>query len=700
MSALPSSSTHTYGTRGKDDPWASQPTLDVTAALPTDPAARLKLAQLIVNGNDKLCAAAGDSRVAANDDFMSFRRALSHLLHELHPETYLQYRWKWDWLTAVPYNHPFFGFQEATSTLVLPDAVPAPPPPPPAPKKPVPPQTPPVAGPSKPTRPAAVPPRAVPAVRPSQNPADMEGLYRLPTPVSTESNSHPFGVVPGWTPQLPTFLVENWAREVAQKVPKPPHGMTGRLEKVVDPPPPSESESEVPQKPSPKKKAGKKEKTPRPLYWLHKNGQPLPPHLPGQETSVDDEGNQLPCPNSFREYLLPGEQRSFSVSARPKSVLAPSHLLPPVRSEAAHLPVYNKGPLFKQGYLLAELQAPLLEDFAPPNWVRPPCGSCAASGIVCTGGDFLHGVRCDNCNDQKKPCGFDLSIPRMTSLSALSAAADASPERISSLIVDALVLRGMTRVAFALAEDQYKLLEAKMGTLSLILSRVYSDEGDAGLRRYFTDVEALQGLLEFSRHVPLDTPMLYPRRTSTSTMGITKDEYTWTTTFDEEEVDEYLSSLRKELRQRSSPLDERSSEVAEGSDPTVVKPAEVTLTPAPDLLGSLFGSPREPTPLVPRKRRRVVIAPSESSSDEQDDGAGPVIQTPPPASPPAGRLRLPSSSPPPPLPSRAINPLIGASTFPPAPPHTLSSKERRQWAKVFKQAEMPREEPRKKRRKD
>ncbi|KAJ2934005.1 hypothetical protein H1R20_g3086, partial [Candolleomyces eurysporus] len=158
MSALPSSSTHTYGTRGKDDPWASQPTLEVypalgsvfnalkpalsrTAALPTDPAARLKLAQLIVNGNDKLCAAAGDSRVAANDDFMSFRRALSHLLNELHPETYLKYRWKWDWLTAVPYNHPFFGFQEAASTLVLPDAVPAPPPPPPAPKKPVPPQT-------------------------------------------------------------------------------------------------------------------------------------------------------------------------------------------------------------------------------------------------------------------------------------------------------------------------------------------------------------------------------------------------------------------------------------------------------------------------------------------------------------------------------------------------------------------------------
>lgn len=59
---------------------------------------------------------------------MSFRRALSHLLHELHPATYEQYRWKWDWLTNVPYNQPFFGFQEASSSVIPPDAVPPPPP--------------------------------------------------------------------------------------------------------------------------------------------------------------------------------------------------------------------------------------------------------------------------------------------------------------------------------------------------------------------------------------------------------------------------------------------------------------------------------------------------------------------------------------------------------------------------------------------
>ncbi|RXW20337.1 hypothetical protein EST38_g5527 [Candolleomyces aberdarensis] len=408
MSALPSSSKHAYGTRGKDDPWASQPTLEVypalgsvfnslrpalarTTPLPTDPAVRLRLAQLIVNENDKLCAAAGDSRVAANDDFLSFWRALSHLLHELHPATYDTYRWKWDWLTNVPYTQPFFGFQDDSSSGIPPVTVPPPPPPPPPPKMTAPPQAPPVAGPSTQTRPPpVVPPRAVPNTRPPQDPSQMEGLYRLPTPVSADSDLHPFGVVPGWNPQLPTYLVENWSREVASQVTKPPHGAVGKVEKTADPQPPSESEEEVPRprKPIVKKKFSKKEKPSRPLYWLHQDEQPLPPHLPGQETSVDDHGRQLPCPNSFREYLLPDEQWSFLVSARPKSVLAPSHLLPPFglkpRSDIKRkqksdshpkvkppqrLPVYGKGPLFQQGHLLAELQAPLLEGYAPPDWL-------------------------------------------------------------------------------------------------------------------------------------------------------------------------------------------------------------------------------------------------------------------------------------------------------------------------------------------
>ncbi|KAJ2929117.1 hypothetical protein H1R20_g7985, partial [Candolleomyces eurysporus] len=201
----------------------------------------------------------------------------------------------------------------------------------PAPRKTTLPQAPPVAGPSKSTRPLAVPPRAAPDARPPQDPTQMEGLYCLPTPVSTKLNSHPFGVVPGWVPQFPTFLVESWACEVAVSVPKPPHGATRRPKKAVNSQPSSgpEEESPIPQKPIVKKKFGNKEKSKQPLSWLHPSNAPLPSHLPGQETSIDNLGNQLPCPNLFQEYLLPDEQRSFSVSARPKFVLAPSHLLPP-----------------------------------------------------------------------------------------------------------------------------------------------------------------------------------------------------------------------------------------------------------------------------------------------------------------------------------------------------------------------------------
>ena len=54
------------------------------------------------------------------------------------------------------------------------------------------------------------------------------------------------------------------------------------------------------------------------------------------------------------------------------------------------------------------------------------------------------------------------------------------------------MLRGTTQLAYALAEDQLKLLESKVGTLSLVLRRIYSAEGDAGLRRYFTDISQVK----------------------------------------------------------------------------------------------------------------------------------------------------------------------------------------------------------------
>lgn len=220
----------------------------------------------------------------------------------------------------------------------------------------------------------------------------MEGLYRLPTPVSTDSYSHPFGYVPGWVPQIPTYLIENWTREVARSVVKPPQPPTVHFQETPQKTEASESEPEAsPTTRSKAKGKGKKKekKAVRPLIWLQSNPDELPLDLPGQEVAVDEDGNALPRPNSFREYLLPEEKRTFSVLDRPETVLAPTHLLPPFglkpRSEVRRphksdshpkikppqkLPVYDKGPLFKQGHLLKELTTPLFNDFDPPNWVR------------------------------------------------------------------------------------------------------------------------------------------------------------------------------------------------------------------------------------------------------------------------------------------------------------------------------------------
>ena len=264
------------------------------------------------------------------------------------------------------------------------------------------------------------------------------------------------------------------------------------------------------------------------------------------------------------------------------------------------------------------------------------------------------------------------------------------------------MLRGMTRVAFALAEDQYKLLESKVGTLSLILRRVYSDEGDAGLRRYFTDARSLGDLLEFSRHVRLDTPMLYPRRSSASTMKITKETYSWTTTFDQEEIDSYLTDLRQDLRDREAqlkapeapvPSDAMEVDAARAlsppatdpqADPMTVRPAEITISPVPSRVGSSFESPREPSPLVTRKHRRVEESEYEESSSEEEDEEDELeevsaaeVQTPPPASPQAGPSRVAREpSPFDLLPPEAINPLIQ--------PPSSSSQSRKEKRKLKK----------------
>ena len=163
------------------------------------------------------------------------------------------------------------------------------------------------------------------------------------------------------------------------------------------------------------------------------------------------------------------------------------------------------------------------------------------------------------------------------------------------------MLRGTTQLAYALAEDQLKLLESKVGTLSLILRRVYSAEGDAGLRRYFSDISQVQELLEFSSCLNLATPMIFPRRTSASSIHVDTDAYEWGSSFDDTEVGSYFDQLRV-------PPPVESTEDRMETDPPAPPPATTDLH-----------SHREPSPLVPRKRVRVISPASEDA--EGDSGA-------------------------------------------------------------------------------
>lgn len=91
----------------------------------------------------------------------------------------------------------------------------------------------------------------------------------------------------------------------------------------------------------------------------------------------------------------------------------------------------------------------------------------------------------------------------------------------------------MAQIAAAQADDLVRMTEAKLGTLSLILQRVYARRGDAGLNDYFQEVEGFSELLEFAGLVPLDTPMLFPRRLNATTIQPDETEYKWSTDYEE-----------------------------------------------------------------------------------------------------------------------------------------------------------------------
>jgi hypothetical protein len=252
----------------------------------------------------------------------------------------------------------------------------------------------------------------------------------------------------------------------------------------------------------------------------------------------------------------------------------------------------------------------------------------------------------------------------------------------------------MTQLAFALAEDQYKLLESKVGTLSLILRRVYSDEGDTGLRRYFTDIDQLKDLLEFSRFVFLNTPMLFPRRASSTAMTVDNSAYVWMMTFSQTEVNQYLTDLRNSLRESASPTREMEvDELVASEDEANAPPPLLPSRPPPAIS---FQQPREPTPLFPKKHGReetesedeveseakIVKADADESSSESDS-------TPPP-SPKAGPSKIkPILAPVIPVVKTYAkfdaNPLINAAAA-----KKMSRKDQKKWEKIQSQAKKQR----------
>ncbi|KAJ2921134.1 hypothetical protein H1R20_g15961, partial [Candolleomyces eurysporus] len=314
--------------------------------------------------------------------------------------------------------------------------------------------------------------------------------------------------------------------------------------------------------------------------WRRDQPPTTPEPLLGLGTAVNPESEDAPVPASSLEMELfpPGEEdegqepasperttsvapplplaatppaRPMVVTNRPTTVINLPHLQPPpgrrprvapARKKAQKheafphveppgvLPVYEMGPLFLQSSALRELTLPL--NAGPvPSWVRPPCGQCASHGLMCMGGDFLNHIRCNQCASLKQTCGFDTRIPRFASSQQLAFAGKASPENISQLVSDVLNLRATAQIAASHAEDLQKMTKAKLETLSLVLQRVYSSEGDAGLSSYAWNVGDLEEVLKFAKDIPLDTPMRFPERLHATMQQAGETEYRWLTNY-------------------------------------------------------------------------------------------------------------------------------------------------------------------------
>ena len=208
------------------------------------------------------------------------------------------------------------------------------------------------------------------------------------------------------------------------------------------------------------------------------------------------------------------------------------------------------------------------------------------------------------------------------------------------------------------------MLESKVSTLSLVLRRIYSSEGDAGLRRYFADITQLEDLLDFSNFLDLTTPMIFPRRTSSSSINTTSDVYEWGSTFDETEVDHYFEQLRVP---RPEPTGDEMD-----TDPPAAPPATTDLH-----------SHREPSPLVPRKRARFESPAAEESGAESGAEGESSAESEDYESEPAPVLRTYK---------KAIQaPLVVSTSSTTQPvPRPISKLEKKKLAKIAKQSKEPR----------
>ncbi|KAJ2935295.1 hypothetical protein H1R20_g1799, partial [Candolleomyces eurysporus] len=271
------------------------------------------------------------------------------------------------------------------------------------------------------------------------------------------------------------------------------------------------------------------------------------------------------------------------------------------------------GPLFLQSSALRELTLPL--NAGPvPSWVRPPCGQCASHGLICTGGDFLNHIRCDQCASLKQTCGFDTRIPRFASSQQLAFAGEGSPANISQLVSDVLNLRAMAQIAASHAEDLQKMTKAKLETLSLVLQRVYSSEGDAGLSGYARNVKDLEEVLKFAKDVPLDTPMRFPERLHATMQQTSETEYRWLTNYQRSiyhNPPRVMSEPSEDLENTSFYADEDAMEV---EPPQPAQPA-----PAPTAGPSTFPGSLE-TQAAPSSQ-------AESSTQSAVDPTGDTSST-------------------------------------------------------------------------